>query len=695
MSESDEATGSAESAELPPLTMLLRPRYLWSSITEFAVGWWSTRSLATLGVAVPAAIALLIAAVCVGKLSMDAPNRGLAALEARLRRAVEDKDQRAMRVCLNAMVDRAPNEPMLRLNLARLYADQGNVETARAVVAKATKRHPRFIQGHLWLAEIAKQSGAGPEQFAEAAQSYRKILESQPDHAVANAGLGEAYLVQKQPLLAQPLLRRAMSEVPEAGLLLARALLRSGKTKEAHQVAAQTAKRFNALLAKDSGNVSKRLRWVEALLLSNRRDAAQQVLREGLAISDAPEFRRALSDLVVMSTQDDIARGIATGDRHKALVVQAFHVAPENPRAIGSLCSLASVQFVECDPAALSKAVKTIEARLPGNSPLDFTLLGWLRYLQKDNDASLVAMQKAAACGDSDQQLELARLYSAIGESGSAEETSRKAQEHARAKFQESGMFRNALELVRTQVFAKQWDDALAVLKPFEEKEARAKGIIRSVRLRQFDHAMGGDGLLPERVIELAQTLCQAGQEGDPQVISRLGSVASRDDAAGKWAGETMREILALGVRPGLIHALLGTNALTAERFDEASRHLEFSFRVAPDDPVVCNNLAFALTMRSEPDHSRAYKVASRSLQQLPRHPDVLETRGRALLGLRRFEEALSDLQLALSQSTNAAEVHRLLAEAYDGLGDERMAKRHRELSEPENQSASEGNGSV
>lgn len=673
-----EATVAAR----PSLLDILSPRYLFAAFTEFLSGWLSSRSAIALKVALPAMVAVLVVFGCLIWMTQADRNETLAALETRLAKATKDNDLVAQRVCLNALCARAPDVPEYRFNLAMSYAEEGKAETARAVVTQLAKQHPTFASGHLWLANFEIQRGR--PGIERAINHFQRVLENDPNHAITNAQLGQLYMRLGQPMLAEDPLRKAAEELPEAALMLSNMWNQSGKPVEAARLARQTATKFRQLVAKDPSNVELRIRWAEALRLNNRNSDAERAIEDGLALGDDPRLRTALSDLVVLSLQDELSRGIADGDRNEVLIQRAFHVAPTNLRAIQSLCQLATTRFVQCEPEELQAAVETLQTRLvESETRSDRLMLGWLRYLQKNGEEALAAIEAVAADGGPLEKLQLAILHSALGNETASEATADLAEKVAADQLKQDRSIANAIQLVRVYLFEEKSDDAVTLLDSFADEDDKSiRQMIASVRLRQFDKLRSTDGVAADKLIAMATEVKTRIGRSDPAYVTRLSTLADDKSNVAEWANKELRDLLAAGVQPGLIRSILGTHALQAEKYDEASTHLEFAFRAANRDPVISNNLAFALTMREKPDHRRAVELATQALELMPKHPQVLETRARAFLGLKRYDEAVADLQFALPSAPDKKKIHKLLATAYERLGNSDMSVRHRELSE-------------
>src|SRR5438445_652901 len=78
-----------------------------------------------------------------------------------------------------------------------------------------------------------------------------------------------------------------------------------------------------------------------------------------------------------------------------------------------------------------------------------------------------------------------------------------------------------------------------------------------------------------------------------------------------------------------------------------ARTHLEQAFRLAPQEGLVANNLAWLLAQPPSPDLPRALALIDSVLARWPDQPNYLETRGQILVKLQRWNEALADLEMA------------------------------------------------
>src|SRR5262249_53189687 len=128
------------------------------------------------------------------------------------------------------------------------------------------------------------------------------------------------------------------------------------------------------------------------------------------------------------------------------------------------------------------------------------------------------------------------------------------------------------------------------------------------------------------------------------------------------------------------IHFALGVDAWQNGRAHEAQLHWERAFQLAPDIPVLANNLAWLLYQTDANQLSKALDLVNLAIAKAPQETNFRDTRGHILVKMGRFKDALPDLEAALPRSPNSANLHRTLAEVYAQLELPAMAAEHERL---------------
>ncbi len=113
-----------------------------------------------------------------------------------------------------------------------------------------------------------------------------------------------------------------------------------------------------------------------------------------------------------------------------------------------------------------------------------------------------------------------------------------------------------------------------------------------------------------------------------------------------------------------------GVLAERAGRRDEAIQHYLRAAASGSTNPEVYNAAAWAIVDSGIGDPAEAVRLAERSLEMRPSHPDTLDTYGWALYRAGRVTDAVAPLEQALSEKPDIYCVHYHLGMAYLALGD-------------------------
>jgi tetratricopeptide (TPR) repeat protein len=160
------------------------------------------------------------------------------------------------------------------------------------------------------------------------------------------------------------------------------------------------------------------------------------------------------------------------------------------------------------------------------------------------------------------------------------------------------------------------------------------------------------------------------------RLLTWLKGPASQADEA----RAVLRRLLAAGKATAYAHFALSVDAWQRGDARAARLHLERAHQTDPAIPLVANNLAWLLAQPPRPDLPRALRLANLALEQQPANSAFRDTRGRIYLKMRRWKEALADLEAALDNSSGSPALHQALAEAYEKLGNAPLAAEHRRL---------------
>lgn len=163
--------------------------------------------------------------------------------------------------------------------------------------------------------------------------------------------------------------------------------------------------------------------------------------------------------------------------------------------------------------------------------------------------------------------------------------------------------------------------------------------------------------------------------------LKRLMSYVSSSATTNRELRRILSRIIAEGKSPALAHLALGNLCWVERDNSTAVFHLERALTIDPDMAVVLNNLAWLIAHdEHEPDPWRGLQLVSAALQRNPEHPRLLDTRASIYMLLQKWQEALTDLELAVRHSDDPAPLHVKLAEVYENIGIRDIAIEHRRI---------------
>jgi tetratricopeptide (TPR) repeat protein len=180
-------------------------------------------------------------------------------------------------------------------------------------------------------------------------------------------------------------------------------------------------------------------------------------------------------------------------------------------------------------------------------------------------------------------------------------------------------------------------------------------------------------------------SLLERGLRYDPSnagLLDRLSAATRIDGPDADKARAALQGLLANGEAPATVHFALGLDAMQRGKTDEARVHWERAHQLAPQVGSIANNLALVLAQGQNPDLPRALELANLALEHSPDQANFRDTRGTILVRMGKWKEALPDLEAALPQQVNKAELHRTLADVYEHLGAPEMAAEHKRLAD-------------
>jgi tetratricopeptide (TPR) repeat protein len=281
---------------------------------------------------------------------------------------------------------------------------------------------------------------------------------------------------------------------------------------------------------------------------------------------------------------------------------------------------------------------------------------------------------------------DLALLYQARGTKDLAKLHGEKAQRHFRQLSQADVDNHQArVEWARATLFLGDYPGAIQILQEgltLSQSDAYRPWL--ALAYVAWADAVGRD---PKGKLEGRLALLEKAVQldfGNLDALLRLVELTRTKDAAeADKARAALRGLLAEGKSPVVVHLVLGIEAQARDKPDEARQHFEQAYKLAPQTPILLNNMAWALAHSEKPDLEQALRLVNTALQRAPAQLRFRETRGQILAKMGKHEEALADLTAALRVLSGNPTLHKTLAETYRQLGYLAMAAEHERLAQP------------
>lgn len=247
------------------------------------------------------------------------------------------------------VVNQNPNSPQARILLAQAYAANSDTKSAIAILQEIAEEAPTVLPT---LAQL--QSSAG--QYAEAAATYTRALETQPSSARLKAQrIGALYEAKmyRQAVTAAGDAQREHPQEPLFPRLQASALFKAGEPARAIEVLETSLKVFPT-------DATSQLALADLYSDSGRSSDAEKILRQ--IIANNPKNANALNYLGYLLAQQSRNLEEAIG-----LVNRALQEEPENG---AFLDSLGWAHFQRGDLSEAEKYLARAAERLPDNSEI-------------------------------------------------------------------------------------------------------------------------------------------------------------------------------------------------------------------------------------------------------------------------------------------------------------------------------------
>lgn len=594
-------------------------------------------------------------------------------------------DQAQARSYLNSVLSRVPGQQMARTLLIGSHLSAGEAQRALELLEPLLER-PITDARTLGLAgQVLLANG----DFARAEDFLQRASTAAPEDPQARVRLGAARLASGdvEGAFADFETASGMDDSAiQADLALVAARLRRGEVDKALEAQAQLERKQpeNPLVHNLRGGV---------MLARQDVPAARAAFEKALSFN--PDFLAAAVNLARL----DI------GERKPEEALKRIRsIADRNEKNIEARLALAGLQQVTgAAPADVLATLERAEAAAPATLPPSLAIIQHhlrtrdfqkaLAVAQKlgaahPNDPRAVeALARAQLAANDTQQaissmnrlvalrpqavaplIMLADMQRGAKDNAGAEQSLRKAlgiqadaiavQQRLAGLLLERNDADGALKLAR----AVQKQHAESPAGHVLEAEIQASGgrwaEAASAYRRAIDHKAGGDV-----AVRLHSALVRAERKGEA------------DRFAANWQRQQPKEMTMRGY--------LAERALAEGKYAEAVGGFSAMEEMAPDNPIVLNNLAWASSQLKDP---KALEYAERAQSLAPDNPAILDTLGVIQIERGQADKGLANLQRAVSLAPDLAQLRLNLARSYAKLGRKDDARKELDVLMPKAQ---------
>ncbi len=459
----------------------------------------------------------------------------------------------------------------------------------------------------------------------------------------------------------------------------------TAKNRNKHDVA-----QWYIMIAQDS------IRAASNLAAQGKLDDAKVRRREAVAHAQEANLLNPHDDTYLLFLGEVLADQLLAdqGDAVRAKVILSS-LAPSdrlgNPRAHLSLAKLLMRQSMGTHgrlPADAERNLLRI-ADLPGDVGSQASALLGESYFN-DRQFGFAIKYLGRAPYQSAQRVKLAISAARIGNSPLAESEARSCRDALDAKLKLDPADVNArISLTQCLVLLRDFPSAIQVCEAGLDPSLPQDAIDLLVSHRNYMYNLWLLSLekdppapLPVRFEVLERALKVAPSDG--RFIIRLTAFTDPKSKEGAAARIALQDQLLGGQNAALAHLVLGLYDWSEGKKEQARVHLNIAHDKFPGDAEIANNFAWMLAMSDPPDLDRALTAVNGALERMPNRPEFRDTRGMILVKMERWQEAISDLEMALGSGrySDLTNIHTALANAYEKLGNPKLAELHRKKAE-------------
>ncbi len=454
------------------------------------------------------------------------------------------------------------------------------------------------------------QAEMAMKNYDKALAAAQNLVKQQPDNAQVHALLGSVYIAKADRANARAAFDKAIALDP--AFFPAAANLAQLDLNDKKPADAEG--RFTAILKKDPKNINA---------------------------------MTALAELANMQ-----------GQREK-VTTWLEKASSENPGAVGPGIRLASHYLqTKQTPKAL-----TLARKLQTENPTDanvLDLLGQVQLASNDSTAAIETYSKLVNVQPKSPQAK----YRLAGAYAVAKRDDDAASELKKAVALQPDFLPAQMALAELAMRKKRPDDALAIARTLQKQERNASAGLM----------LEADLLLLQKKIDQAVPLYEKAQAAHPTTqvaltLHRLQKLSGKEQKADQQLAQWLKD------HPNDVQALMysAEQSLLGKQYQPAAAQLEYVLKLAPNNALALNNLAWTYQQLNNP---KALETAEKAYTLAGNNPAVLDTLGSILTEKGDSKRAVDLLQKAVTSLPENGDMQLHLAQAQVKNGDKASARK-------------------
>ncbi len=306
---------------------------------------------------------------------------------------------------------------------------------------------------------------------------------------------------------------------------------------------------------------------------------------------------------------------------------------------------------------------------------IDFRLpFYYSRLLEEGGDrAKAIFFAKQAVTANPDWILELAKLYSRIGDEEALKKTANDAEAYFFARMnRDNEKESDRLAVSDAMLLTDRPKEAAAVLEEGLSRNPDARTIRRQLsKIQVMMYRVANVDFESERV-EIDFSLLERAAKTDPQNPDVSVEIAKLIPY-GKRPPSQLMEVLKNQVQQGITSVptllLLGEGFYARKSLPAAQKYWELALAKEPDNFSVLNNLASCLIEISASNAERALELIVKANSLSPANADILDTWGEILIAAKKPQDAINKLEMAIRIDPKRIANRKKLVTAYQAAG--------------------------